>query len=192
MLMARIPWIAMFSQTGAEIANISEQLNHWPDLIIVNERNIERTIDSRLQGKNLVFVSNKPTEQELEVLWTRYTSPMITLHGWLRIIPERLCNIYQIYNGHPGLINKFPELKGKDPQIRAFEGGYDRAGCVLHKVTAGVDEGTIIDYSSFSIKGLEEQECFRIFSKTSLELWLRFIKRAQRPIIQSPFEKGKQ
>ena len=33
-------WIAFFSQTGAEIANISEQLNHWPDLIIVNERNI--------------------------------------------------------------------------------------------------------------------------------------------------------
>lgn len=191
MSMDRLPWIAMFSQTGAEIANIAEKLNVWPDLIIVNERNIDRTIDSRLQGKQLVFVSNKPTERELEKIWERYNSPLITLHGWLRIIPERLCNIYQIYNGHPGLINKFPELKGKDPQIRAIEGDYDTAGCVIHKVTPGVDEGTILDYSSFSIKGLEESESFRIFSKTSLELWCRLLIKMLKPIPQSPHERGR-
>ena len=177
--MARIPWIAMFSQTGAEIANISEQLNHWPDLIIVNERNIERTIDSRLQGKNLVFVSNKPTEQELEVLWTRYTSPMITLHGWLRIIPDRLCNIYQIYNGHPGLINKYPELKGKDPQERAWVDmhKYDIVGSVVHRVVEEVDAGEINTYSEISTANiLTIDEMYSALRSTSLIAWSSFLK----------------
>ena len=42
---------------------------------------------------------------------------LITLHGYLRIIPENICKqCKHIYNGHPGLINMYPELKGKDPQ----------------------------------------------------------------------------
>jgi len=170
------PWIAMFSQTGSEIANIAETVKKWPDLIIVNERNIDRTIDSRLQGKNVVFVPNRPTEQDLKNLWSTYESPVITLHGWLRIIPPNLCNEYQIYNGHPGLITKYPELKGKDPQIRAIQGYYDIAGCVLHEVTAGVDEGRVLLEQNFSMIGLDERETFRIFSKTSLSLWIEFLK----------------
>ena len=189
--MDRLPWIAMFSQTGSEIANIAEKINRWPDLIIVNERNIERTIDSRLQGKNVVFVSNTPSEEQLRKLWLQYSSPVITLHGWLRIIPESLCTEFEIYNGHPGLITKYPELKGKDPQIRAIKGPYDVAGCVIHKVTPGVDEGKILRYSSFSIKGLVERESFRIFSETSLELWVSWLTRMFVPIPQSPYERGR-
>ena len=191
MSMGRLPWIAMFSQTGAEIANIAEQLNRWPDLIIVNERNIERTIDSRLQGKNVVFVNNKPSESELHELLSRFKSPVVTLHGWLRIVPEAICHQYQIYNGHPGLINKFPELKGKDPQLRAIQGGYEKAGCVIHKVTPGVDEGKILDYTSFSIKGLVEQECFRIFRQVSLKMWVRLLGGILKPLTKSPYEQKK-
>lgn len=173
--MVKIPWIALFSQTGSEIANIAEKIGHWPDLIIVNERDVERTIDSRLQGRNVVFVPNRPSEDELRNLFMQYKHPLITLHGWLRIIPPTLCSEYNIYNGHPGLITKFPELKGKDPQIRAIQGDYTLAGCVLHIVTPGVDEGRIVLTQSFSIEGLGERECFRIFSETSLKLWVRML-----------------
>ena len=31
-------WLAFFSQTGGEIADIAESLQRWPDLIITNER----------------------------------------------------------------------------------------------------------------------------------------------------------
>jgi folate-dependent phosphoribosylglycinamide formyltransferase PurN len=174
--MIRLPWIAMFSQTGSEIANIAEKINRWPDLIIVNERNIERIIDSRLQGRNVVFVSNTPSVSELIDIFQWFENPLITLHGWLRIIPSSICESYSIYNGHPGLITRYPELKGKDPQIRAIENGYLSAGCVIHKVTAGVDEGKVLLERSFSIVGLDEREIFRIFSKTSLQLWLDFLK----------------
>jgi folate-dependent phosphoribosylglycinamide formyltransferase PurN len=181
----------MFSQTGSEIANIAEKINRWPDLIIVNERNIERTIDSRLQGKNVVFTSNTPSVEELGLLWLPYRSPVITLHGWLRIIPPDLCQRYNIYNGHPGLITEYPELKGKDPQIRAIQGDYTKAGCVIHKVTAGVDEGKVLRRKSFSIDGLEERECFRIFSETSLILWVQWLTKMFIPIPQSPHERGR-
>jgi len=174
--MGKTPWIAMFSQTGSEIANIAEQLGRWPDAIIVNERNINRVIDSRLQGKPVMFVPNRPSEDQLRELWSKYESPLITLHGWLRIIPPNLCNQYNIFNGHPGLINVYPELKGFDPQIRAIQGDYGTAGCVLHEVTAGVDEGEILLYKEFCINGLDERESFRIFGETSLSLWVEFLK----------------
>jgi len=174
--MARLPWIAMFSQTGSEIANIAEKINRWPDLIIVNERNIERTIDSRLQGKNVVFVPNTPSSMDLENVFQWFENPLITLHGWLRILSPTICQSYSIYNGHPGLITKYPELKGKDPQIRAIEGDYNIAGCVLHEVVAGVDEGNVLLVEEFSTNGLDEREIFRIFNKTSLKLWIDFLK----------------
>jgi folate-dependent phosphoribosylglycinamide formyltransferase PurN len=170
------PWIALFSQTGSEIANIAAATGIWPDLIIVNERNIHRVIDSRLHGKPVVFVPNTPTCAELLELISMYRNPLITLHGWLRIIPPQICTTYDIYNGHPGLITEYPELKGKDPQIRAIQGDYDVAGCVLHKVTAGVDEGEVLLSEKFSIKRLVESEIFHIFSNTSLTLWVEFLR----------------
>ena len=44
-----IKWIAFFSQTGAEIADICEQIGRWPTRIITNKRpdNL-RTIDPRI------------------------------------------------------------------------------------------------------------------------------------------------
>jgi folate-dependent phosphoribosylglycinamide formyltransferase PurN len=174
--MDKQPWIAMFSQTGSEIANIAEKLGRWPDVMIVNERDIDRTIDSRLQRRNVIFVPNRPSESELYEIWSEYNSPLITLHGWLRIIPPSLCESYNIFNGHPGLINVYPELKGFDPQIRAIQGDYGTAGCVLHEVTAGVDEGEILLHKEFCIDGLDERESFRIFGETSLSLWIEFLK----------------
>ena len=170
------PWIAMFSQTGSEIVKLSEKVNRWPDVIVVNERNIDRTIDSRLQNKKVIFTSNRPSVSELVNIFQWFDNPLITLHGWLRIIPPEICDRYDIYNGHPGLITKYPELKGKDPQIRAIKNNYSSAGCVLHEVTAGVDEGTIISEKEFIIDQLDEREIFRIFSRTSLELWVNFLK----------------
>ena len=44
-----IKWIAFFSQTGAEIADIAEEIGRWPTRIITNKRpdNL-RVIDPRI------------------------------------------------------------------------------------------------------------------------------------------------
>ena len=86
-----------------------------------------------------------------------------------------------IYNGHPGLITDYPELKGKDPQVKAFkgikEGRYNTAGAVLHKVVAGVDEGRVILEERFNTFNLELDDLFRILRDRSLYMWCKFLRR---------------
>ena len=170
-------WIAFFSQTGAEIADIAESLGRWPDRIITNDRPDHlRTIDSRIEEKGYFTFSNKPTLEEYEEALFYFPEAIITLHGWLRIMPPEMCNKYEIYNGHPGLITKYPDLKGKDPQIRAWEGDYKYVGCVFHRVTEGVDEGEIISTASFTKNMLDINDYFRILSEMSSTLWVQFLR----------------
>jgi folate-dependent phosphoribosylglycinamide formyltransferase PurN len=81
-----------------------------------------------------------------------------------------------MYNGHPGLITKYPELKGKDPQIRAFQGNYNTGGCVIHKVTPGVDEGEVLMEREIGIRLLDLNETFRKLHDTSVDMWVEFLK----------------
>tara|TARA_R110000787_G_scaffold154026_5_gene267880 strand:- start:288 stop:836 length:549 start_codon:yes stop_codon:yes gene_type:complete len=176
MLKGKKSWIALFSQTGSEIVDIADDLGLWPDVIVTNKRPEDlRTVNPLIYDTQVIEVSNKPTRDELEVIFKKYDNPIITLHGWLRIMPPDICNKYTIYNGHPGLITKYPELKGKDPQVRMMNGNYDTMGCVLHEVTSGVDEGKVLSSKEVSRKGLEEQDIFRILSNISGELWIEFL-----------------
>ena len=101
---------------------------------------------------------------------------LVTLHGWLNIIPEEICNEYTIYNGHPGMITFYPELKGKDPVERAWEkiDTYHFVGSVVHKVVPEVDSGSILsaDYiPAIFCKSLDDMRA-RV-KKTSHEAWIK-------------------
>lgn len=172
-------WVAFFSQTGAEIADISEKIGRWPDIIVTNARpKSVRTLDPRLQNKGIKIVAPKPTIHDYRrVLQNPGKQELIiTLHGWLWIIPERIVKDYKMYNGHPGLITKYPELKGKDPQQRAIDGKYKIAGSVIHEVISEVDEGKILYKKQFFTKGLNQEEIYQKFRKTSLDLWSKFFE----------------
>ena len=173
--MDRTEWIAFFSQTGSEIVDISKSLGRWPDKIITNKRPEHlRKINEELLNVDIIYLSNKPTVEEYKNVLSKKC--IVTLHGWLRIMPPEICEQYTIYNGHPGLITEYPELKGKDPQIRAFEGEYPVAGAVLHKVVAGVDEGKVIAEERFNTFNLELDDLFRILRDRSLYMWCNFLK----------------
>lgn len=174
-------WVAFFSQTGSEIVALSEKLGRWPNLIVTNERPDHlRKVDERIIKLPFFYVTpNKPTLQDYEYIFNHLAPPeklVVTLHGWLRVMPPEICDRYRIFNGHPGLITKYPELKGKDPQIRAWEGKYETAGSVLHKVTAGVDEGDILDYEEFVTEGLDLDGLFLTLRDKALYMWYKFLK----------------
>ena len=174
------PWITFFSQTGSEIVDLAELLGRYPDCIITNKRPSHlRTINPELEGK-VIFVENKPTEKELRVILSKYKDPLITLHGWLRIMPPSICKEYEIFNGHPGLITVYPELKGKDPQMRAYNAKHEVMGCVLHKVTEGVDEGKVIAEDRFNAWRITEEEVWRVTRMRSLFLWKEFLEKLVR------------
>lgn len=175
------PWIVFFSQTGTEIVDLVEKLGRLPDRIITNERpenlrEINKQILSWANNKGIVsYTPNKPTVEDYKRFLSEFDNPIITLHGWLRVIPPELCEKYMIVNGHPGLITEYPELKGKDPQIRAYRGKYKQAGCVLHRVTEGIDEGGVIATGKFNAEKLEIEELFLKFRDTSLSMWVEFL-----------------
>ena len=171
-------WVVFFSQTGSEIADIAESIGRWPDRIITNERPDHlRTVDPRIEKKGYFTFSNKPSLDEYAELLMYFPEAIITLHGWLRVVPPEICERHKIYNGHPGLITKYPELKGKDPQIRAFEGDYQTGGCVIHEVTAGIDEGKVLMKEEVNIENLDLDGLFRILRDRSLFMWSNFLEK---------------
>ena len=82
-----------------------------------------------------------------------------------------------MYNGHPGLITKYPELKGKDPQQKAWDLDLPTSGCVIHKVIAGVDEGPVMRDVEVSIRNLTMDQTFQALHKASVKLWVNFLRR---------------
>lgn len=178
------PWIAFFSQTGTEIYNLSNALGVYPDLIVTNKSGLDGINkellsvtsfrEHKLNKTILTYLPNKPvTNNYLKVL-REYEKPIITLHGFLRIVPKDICEQYEMYNLHPGLIDKYPSLKGFNPQERAFINGYKLAGCVIHKVTPGVDEGEILLSQGVSIEGMTLDEVYTSLQNTALDLWKSF------------------
>jgi folate-dependent phosphoribosylglycinamide formyltransferase PurN len=145
-------WIAFFSYTGTDIYNVSSRLGRFPDMIISNNKPDSVNEDLISSTKNITFIQKAPDSQ----LYRRILGPanclvssniIVTLHGWMRIVPPDICEEYEIYNLHPGLISKYPELKGKDPQLKAYSSLdpiYDDVGVVIHKATEELDGGEIV------------------------------------------------
>jgi len=179
-------WVAMFSQTGSEIANLAAALGYWPNLIITNNSDKSKwdsRIVNRCKFKSNVFVVNKEQAKTANFLHgTVRKDCLITLHGWLRIIPPDICDQYKIVNGHPGLINQYPELKGKDPQERWWvdRDKYDLwYGSVVHDVVAEVDAGQIHAVNKCQLTASEEINCnpYELFRQTSLDSWLKYFSK---------------
>lgn len=178
------PWITFFSQTGTEIYNLCKELNIYPDAIVTNRHNIEGVNkdlitlttfrEYKLNRTVWFMLPDKPTLESYNNVISQYENPVITLHGYLRIIPKEICEKYEIYNLHPGLIDKYPSLKGFNPQERAFKEGYDIAGCVIHRVVPEVDAGEIIMSQGTSIKNKNLNEVYDTLHDTAFDLWKSF------------------
>jgi len=76
-------------------------------------------------------------------LLKKYDVELVLLAGYMKIVTAVLVNSYanRMMNIHPSLLPSFP---GLDVQRKAIEWGCKLAGCTVHFVTEGVDEGPII------------------------------------------------
>lgn len=173
-------WQVLFSQTGSEIYEISKHIGRLPDLIITNKPVEEMdTINPMLfaaASDRMVFIPKKPNIMEYKAVLT--LDALITLHGFLRVIPPEICSKYEIWNGHPGLIlpEYYPQLKGKDPQKKAYDLGLELSGCVIHKVVPKVDAGEIVDYIKVDINKLSLDEVITKLHDASIDLWCKFLR----------------
>jgi methionyl-tRNA formyltransferase len=172
------PWVTFFSQTGSEIYNISEKLGRYPDIIICNKPKDDLSINLNLlmhTPNSIVYVESRPKLEDYYDLLPK--NAFVTLHGWLRIIPKEICERYEIYNLHPANLAHNPELKGKDPQKMAYDKKLIFSGNTIHRCTAELDAGEILEHSYISIEGLSIDEVFVELHKDATNLWFNFLKK---------------
>ena len=183
-------WVAFFSQTGSEIVNISKEICRYPDLIVTNKKDDHGTsidlVFRKSQG-DLSFVRLPKWPKEIDYLraadalgfsilndkWKE--DVFITLHGYLRILPRGFTKASNIYNGHPGAIDIYPELKGFNPQKKAWEAKHKQVGCVIHKVTPELDDGPIITKKSIENNFNIYEELEKALHVESTKLWINFL-----------------
>ena len=173
-------WAVLVSQTGSEVIAISEELGILPSLIVTNRVTKISEKNMRIFGKNnveIVVLPNKPTlDQYLRS--GLLEKELITLHGFLRIIPEEFFPHFkgEIYNGHPALITVYPELKGfnKQEDIAGKQEQYPHCGSVVHKVIPELDAGKIVSAKMVMNRANTIDEAYAILRETSLSSWIHF------------------
>ena len=111
---------------------------------------LERARRHRLSG---LFVDPKPYagrpdsreayDRELLDVLRRHDVELVLLAGYMKIVTSILVEAFanRMMNIHPSLLPSFP---GLEVQKKAIEWGCKLAGCTVHFVTEGVDEGPII------------------------------------------------
>ena len=121
--------------------------------VISNKQEAPALERARQHGLPGLFVDPKPYagrpdsreayDRELLDVLRRHDVELVLLAGYMKIVTTVLVEAFadRMMNIHPSLLPSFP---GLDVQKKAIEWGCKLAGCTVHFVTEGVDEGPII------------------------------------------------
>jgi phosphoribosylglycinamide formyltransferase-1 len=121
--------------------------------VISNKKEAPALERARRHGLSSFFIDPKPYagrpdsreayDRELLEMLRRHDVELVLLAGYMKIVTSILVEAYanRMMNIHPSLLPSFP---GLDVQKMAIEWGCKLAGCTVHFVTEGVDEGPII------------------------------------------------
>lgn len=139
-------WYAFFSHTGTEIYNLTRRVGITPDCVVTNTRDMDKLHPGlKKLSTEFRYTNNWPKEPDYDFMLDECeTGCICTLHGWMRIVPPSVCESHEMYNLHPGLITRYPELVGKDPQDRVDPETHEYVGLVIHRVTEQLDGGEVI------------------------------------------------
>ncbi len=121
--------------------------------VISNKKDAVALERARKHGLPDIFVDPKPFtgrpdsreayDRALLDVLTQRDAELVLLAGYMKIVTAVLVDAYanRMMNIHPSLLPSFP---GLDVQKKAIDWGCKLAGCTVHFVTEGVDEGPII------------------------------------------------
>lgn len=121
--------------------------------VISNKKEAPALDRARKHGLPDLFVDPKPFagrpdsreayDRALLETLRQHDVELVLLAGYMKIVTAVLVNAYanRMMNIHPSLLPSFP---GLDVHRKAIDWGCKLAGCTVHFVTEGVDEGPII------------------------------------------------
>jgi len=121
--------------------------------VISNKKEAPALARAGRYGLSAFFIDPKPYagrldsreayDRELLDVLKHHDVELVLLAGYMKIVTAVLVEAFmnRMMNIHPSLLPSFP---GLDVQKKAIEWGCKLAGCTVHFVTEGVDEGPII------------------------------------------------
>jgi len=113
---------------------------------------------ARSKGVPVAVVDHRPFgkdreahERALDAVLRDHGVELVVLAGYMRLLTPWLVGRWRdrMLNIHPSLLPKYP---GLDTHARALEAGDLQAGCTVHLVTEGVDEGPILAQAQVPIQ----------------------------------------
>lgn len=173
-----VKWYSLFSHTGSETAALQKLLEDDVKLVVAITNN------SRYEGPLpcIKLTSAKAINEWLMAPGNIEPGSIVTLNGYMRIIPEEVINYLhsincRLLNIHPAPIQMYPDLRGMDPQERLYEGiqsdKYHYIGVVIHNVDAGVDTGSIVNWSiELADPNMTKDELYQHLHDIGTKLWL--------------------
>lgn len=89
-------------------------------------------------------------EQAIQTALEAHCIEVVALAGYMRLLTPFLVSRWtgRLLNIHPSLLPKYP---GLDTHARALAAGDAEAGCTVHLVTEGVDEGPVLAQAAVPI-----------------------------------------
>ncbi|KQS56279.1 phosphoribosylglycinamide formyltransferase [Brevundimonas sp. Leaf363] len=119
-------------------------------LVLSNKPDAGGLALARAAGVEAVAVDHRPFgkdreahERALDAVLTEAGVEVVALAGYMRLLTPWLVRRWEgrMINIHPSLLPLHP---GLDTHVRALAAGDAEAGCTVHLVTEGVDEGPIL------------------------------------------------
>lgn len=135
-----------------------------PALVLSNRPDAKGLETAKARGIKAASVDHKEFgkdreafERELDQALKAANIDIIALAGFMRVLTPWFVREWsgRMINIHPSLLPKYP---GLNTHQRAIDAGDGHAGCSVHWVTEGVDEGEIIDQASVEILSTDTAE----------------------------------
>lgn len=122
-----------------EVALVASNKPDAGGLAVARDKGVATAVvDHRPFGKD-----REAHEQALHAVLAEHRIEVVALAGYMRLLTPWLVRRWEgrMLNIHPSLLPKYP---GLDTHARALAAGDGEAGCTVHLVTEGVDEGPVL------------------------------------------------
>lgn len=129
-----------------EVAVVVASREDAPGLVVARDLGVEAVaVPSRPFGAD-----REAHERAVDAVLRERRIEVVALAGWMRILTGWLVGAWEgrLLNIHPSLLPKYPGLQ---THARALEAGDAVAGCTVHVVTEGMDEGPILAQAEVAV-----------------------------------------
>lgn len=124
---------------GAQVAAVVSNRADAGGLLFAREHGIDTAVVD-----HKAFATREAFDQELAGVIDRYQPALVALAGFMRILTPAFVTRYEgrLVNIHPSLLPAFP---GLHTHRRALQEGCRFVGATVHRVTAELDHGPILE-----------------------------------------------